>query len=109
KAIVTADGDKWVDEPHETRLSYMKEFGLQASLKNIERDLKDFHVEFDNWFSERTLYEDGQIPEAMQKLEEGNYIYEKDGATWFKSTAFGDDKDRVIVKQDGSYTYLTPD
>src|SRR5699024_11001871 len=88
KAIVTADGDKWVDEPHETRLSYMKEFGLQASLKNIERDLKDFHVEFDNWFSERTLYEDGQIPEAMQKLEEGNYIYEKDGATWFKSTAF---------------------
>ena len=109
KAIIEKDGDTWVEKSHEERVSYMKEFGLQASLKNIERDLQDFHVEFDNWFSERSLYKDGQIPEAVKKLEEGNYIYEKDGATWFKSTDFGDDKDRVIIKQDGSYTYLTPD
>ena len=109
KAIIEEDGDKWLENPQEERLSYMKEFGLQASLKNIDRDLQDFHVVFDNWFSERSLYKDGQIPEAIKKLEEGNYIYEKDGATWFKSTEFGDDKDRVIVKQDGSYTYLTPD
>lgn len=109
KAIVEEDGEKWLSESHEERLSYMKEYGLKASLKNIEKDLKDFHVVFDNWFSERSLYEDGQIPEALKKLEEGNYIYEKDGATWFKSTEFGDDKDRVVIKQDGSYTYLTPD
>src|SRR5699024_5273048 len=69
----------------------------------------DFHVEFDNWFSERTLYEDDQIPNAVQQLKESGYIYEKDGATWFKTTEFGDDKDRVIIKQDGNYTYLTPD
>src|SRR5690625_1628943 len=55
KAILQADGDKWLDKSHEERLSHMKEFGLQASLKNIERDLKDFQVVFDHWFSERSL------------------------------------------------------
>lgn len=109
KAIIARDGEQWLDKTHEERLTYMKEFGLQASLKNIEKDLKDFHVVFDNWFSERSLYKDGQIPEAVEKLKERDFIYEKDGATWFKSTEFGDDKDRVIIKQDGSYTYLTPD
>src|SRR5690606_26525405 len=110
KAIIEEDGDKWLEKSHQERLEYMKEYGLKASLKNIERDLKDFQVEFDNWFSERSLYEDNQIQDAIKKLEEGDYVYEKDGATWFKSTAFGeDDKDRVIIKQDGSYTYLTPD
>src|SRR5690606_30308212 len=75
----------------------------------IKKDLEQFRVEFDNWFSERSLYRDGKIDEALKVLEEGDYIYEKDGAKWFKSTAFGDDKDRVLDKQDGSYTYLTPD
>lgn len=109
KAIVAEDGNKWLEKSHEERFEYMKEYGLKASLRNIERDLKDFHVEFDNWFSERTLYEDDQIPNAIQQLKESGYIYEKDGATWFKTTEFGDDKDRVIIKQDGNYTYLTPD
>lgn len=109
KKIIEEDGGKWVEKSHEERFEYMKEYGLKASLANIERDLKDFGVVFDNWFSERSLYMDGQIDEAIQKLEAGGYIYEKDGATWFKSTEFGDDKDRVIIKSDGTYTYLTPD
>ena len=109
KKIIEEDGDKWVEKSHEERFEYMKEYSLKASLANIERDLKDFGVVFDNWFSERSLYKDGQIDEAIQKLEAGGYIYEKDGATWFKSTEFGDDKDRVIIKSDGTYTYLTPD
>src|SRR5699024_6531644 len=109
KAIVAEESNKWLEKYHEERFEYMKEYGLKASLRNIERDLKDFHVEFDNWFSERTLYEDDQIPNAVQQLKESGYIYEKDGATWFKTTEFGDDKDRVIIKQDGNYTYLTPD
>ncbi|MCG5102740.1 arginine--tRNA ligase [Oceanobacillus alkalisoli] len=109
KAIVAEDGNKWLDKTHEERFEYMKEYGLKASLRNIERDLKDFHVVFDNWFSERTLYEDEQIPNAIEKLKDGGYVYEEDGATWFKTTEFGDDKDRVIIKQDGNYTYLTPD
>lgn len=109
KKIVAQDGDKWVDRKQEERIAYFKEFGLQSSLENIKNDLKAFRVEFDNWFSERSLYQDNKIADALKKLDEGNYIYEKDDATWFKSTEFGDDKDRVLVKKDGSYTYLTPD
>jgi len=108
KQIVTEDGDKWLNEGEGERLDYFKECGLKASLANIEKDLKEFRVEFDTWFSERSLYDD-KINEALQELEEGNYTYEKDGALWFKSTEFGDDKDRVLRKQDGNYTYLTPD
>lgn len=108
KQIVTEDGDKWLNEAGGERLDYFKECGLKASLANIEKDLKEFRVEFDTWFSERSLYDD-KINEALQELEEGNYTYEKDGALWFKSTEFGDDKDRVLRKQDGNYTYLTPD
>lgn len=109
KKLVVQDGDKWVNREQEERIAHFKEFGLQSSLENIKNDLKAFRVEFDNWFSERSLYQDNKITDALEKLNEGNYIYEKDEATWFKSTDFGDDKDRVLVKKDGSYTYLTPD
>lgn len=108
KQIVEEDGDKWLDKPKEERIAYFKEYGLKSSLANIEKDLKEFRVAFDNWFSERSLYED-RINEALDKLKEGDYTYEKEGAVWFRSTDFGDDKDRVLVKQDGNYTYLTPD
>jgi arginyl-tRNA synthetase len=108
KQIVAEDGDKWLDQSEEERLDYFKECGLKASLENIEKDLKAFRVEFDTWFSERSLYEE-KIDEALEKLDEGNYTYEEEGALWFKSTEFGDDKDRVLRKQDGNYTYLTPD
>ncbi|WP_068673853.1 arginine--tRNA ligase [Oceanobacillus sp. Castelsardo] len=109
KKLVAQDGDKWANQAQEERIAYFKEFGLQSSLENIKNDLKAFRVEFDHWFSERSLYQDNQITDALKKLDEGSYIYEKEDATWFKSTDFGDDKDRVLVKKDGSYTYLTPD
>ncbi|RLL42858.1 arginine--tRNA ligase [Oceanobacillus piezotolerans] len=109
KNIVQEYGDEWAKKDKEERISFFKEFGLQSSLNNIKNDLKDFRVEFDNWFSEKSLYKDDKITDAIKVLEEGNYIYEKDDATWFKSTDFGDDKDRVLVKNDGNYTYLTPD
>lgn len=109
KKLVEEFGAEWADKPKDERIAFFKEFGLKSSLENIKKDLEQFRVEFDNWFSERSLYRDGKIDEALKVLEEGDYIYEKDGAKWFKSTAFGDDKDRVLVKQDGSYTYLTPD
>ncbi|MEK4306446.1 arginine--tRNA ligase [Oceanobacillus sp. M60] len=109
KNLVKEKGDAWAEKSHEERLDYFKEYGLKASLRNIENDLKDFRVEFDSWFSERSLFENDQIDAALQVLEDGGYTYEKDGALWFKTTAFGDDKDRVLIKQDGAYTYLTPD
>ncbi|RKQ31544.1 arginine--tRNA ligase [Oceanobacillus halophilus] len=108
KKIVAEDGDKWVNADKEERIAHFKEYGLQSSLENIKNDLQAFRVEFDNWFSERSLYKD-KITEALKTLDKENYIYEKDDATWFKSTEFGDDKDRVLVKKDGNYTYLTPD
>lgn len=99
--------DKWVHSEREERLAFFREYGLNYELGKIKEDLESFRVSFDSWFSERTLYKEGKITEALQVLDK--YTYEKDGATWFRSTEFGDDKDRVLVKQDGSYTYLTPD
>lgn len=109
KELVKKDGDKWQNANRDERLRYFREYGLHFQLNRIKQILKDFRVEFDNWFSETSLYEDGKVEAVLKTLEEKGYIYEKDGATWFKSTEFGDDKDRVLVKQDGSYTYLTPD
>lgn len=109
EALVEEAGGKWVHKEASERFDYFKEYGLKAMLQLIKEDLAHFRVHFDHWFSERTIYEDEQISEALNVLKQGDYIFEKDGATWFRSTAFGDDKDRVLIKQDGSYTYLTPD
>ncbi|WP_163969468.1 arginine--tRNA ligase [Oceanobacillus halotolerans] len=109
QTLVEEYGDKWATEDRESRLAFFKEYGLKYELGKLKKDLADFGVEFDNWFSEQSLYDDGKITEALDQLTKGNYTYEKDGATWLRSTDFGDDKDRVLIKQDGSYTYLTPD
>lgn len=101
--------EKWLEVTSEERLEVFKEHGLKTMLQMIEDVLEQFRVQFDNWFSERTLYDGTQIDDALQMLRTGNYVFEEDGATWFRTTEFGDDKDRVLVKQDGSYTYLTPD
>ncbi|MBO8156594.1 MAG: arginine--tRNA ligase [Bacillaceae bacterium] len=101
--------DKWAEKDEEERIAFFREYGLKFLLDRIKHDLEDYRVTFDNWFSETSLYEDGKIKEVLDKLDEKGYLYEKDGATWFKSTEFDDDKDRVLVKKDGSYTYLTPD
>ena len=101
--------DEWLQKGHDTRLAFFREYGLTYELDQIKKDLDAFRVHFDRWFSEQTLYEDEKIVSALADLQESGYTYEKDGATWFKSTAFEDDKDRVLIKQDGTYTYLTPD
>ncbi len=109
KTLVAEEGDKWATVPSEERIAYFKEYGLKSLLGKIEEDLADFRVNFDHWFSERSLYKDHQITDALAILQEGKYTYEQDGATWLRSTDYNDDKDRVLIKQDGSYTYLTPD
>ncbi len=93
------------DEVAETFIdsSYKKMLAL------IKKDLEDFGVYFDSWQSERGLYEEDEVQQAIKDLKERGYIYEKEGATWFTSTSFGDDKDRVIIKKDGEYTYFAPD
>lgn len=109
KKLAEEYGDKYVHVEESGRFEFFREYGLKYEMEKLKRDLEDFRVSFDVWYSETSLYQNGKIDTALAKLRENGHIYEKDGATWFKSTELGDDKDRVLIKQDGSYTYLTPD
>nr|WP_263324123.1 arginine--tRNA ligase [Neobacillus sp. Marseille-Q6967] len=101
--------DKYVNVDEQERFEFFREYGLKYEMAKLQKDLEDFRVGFDVWYSETSLYKNGKIDEALAALRKTGYIYEEDGATWLRSTDFGDDKDRVLIKQDGSYTYLTPD
>ena len=112
--ILDAEGAKWVDVEAGERASHFKELAYQMMLAHMKDVLGSVGVNFDNWFSERTLYvkdADGMSPidRIIARLDEGGYLFESEDATWFRTTDFGDDKDRVLVKSDGSYTYFTPD
>ncbi|MGI6511639.1 MAG: arginine--tRNA ligase [Catenisphaera adipataccumulans] len=96
-------------EPNEENLNFFREKGVEFELDKIKVDLDAFRVHFDVWTSERALRDSGAVERCVQVLKEKGYTYEKDGALWFRSTDFGDDKDRVLRKQDGSLTYLVPD
>lgn len=102
-------GDKFVNVPEQERYDYFRKHGLGVELAKLKKDLADFRVSFDEWFSETSLYENGKIDVALEKLRANGHVFEEDGATWFRSTTFGDDKDRVLIKNDGTYTYLLPD
>lgn len=84
-------------------------YATNTVLDGIKEDLANFGVTFDNWFSERSLHDDKSIDKAISALKDSNHTYEKDGALWFKSTQFGDEKDRVLVRSNGQYTYIAPD
>lgn len=109
KKLAEQFGTQYVQVEELERLSAFREYALKYELEKLKTDLEDFRVPFDVWYSETSLYQNGKIDTALEKLKHNGYIYEEDGATWFRSTDFGDDKDRVLIKQDGSYTYLTPD
>lgn len=98
-----------LDESEEARYEFFRTHGLKHEFGKLQKDLADFRVDFDVWFSETSLYKDGKVQVALDKLKANGHVFEEEGATWFRSTTFGDDKDRVLVKSDGSYTYLTPD
>ncbi|MFM1885626.1 MAG: arginyl-tRNA synthetase [Pseudomonadota bacterium] len=85
------------------------DLGLKAILADIENDLAEFGVTFDRWYSERSLADNGAIDRALQRLARHDHVYEKDGALWFRATAFGDDKDRVVVRENGVKTYFASD
>jgi arginyl-tRNA synthetase len=109
KSLAEEFGDKYVNVDEQERFEFFREYGLKYEMAKLQKDLEDFRVRFDVWYSETSLYKNGKIDEALKVLRERGYIYEEEGATWLRSTDFGDDKDRVLIKQDGSYTYLTPD
>ena len=88
---------------------FFKEYGTKVELEKLKKDLELFRVNFDVWTSEKTLYQRNLVEEALGKLRDNDMLYENEGATWLRTTKYNDDKDRVIKKTDGSYTYLTPD
>jgi arginyl-tRNA synthetase len=85
------------------------DFAADYILRIIKQELSDFGVNFDCWYSQKELAKSGKIEDSFAQLRNKGFLYEQDGALWFKSTAFGDDKDRVVIKSDGSQTYLAPD
>jgi arginyl-tRNA synthetase len=109
KRLAEEFGDRYIHADEKERYEFFREYGLKYELEKLQKDLEMFRVRFDVWYSETSLYHNGKIDEALRVLRENGHVYEKDGATWFRSTTFGDDKDRVLIKNDGSYTYLTPD
>ena len=109
KRIVKIYGDKFMQMEEEDRLHEFKTLALKEKLAALKEDLQAFNVDFDVWFSEKTLHEEGRIKAACDYLLERGYMYEKDGALWLKSTEYGDDKDRVVIRDNGIPTYLAAD
>ncbi|MDT8386681.1 MAG: arginine--tRNA ligase [Thiogranum sp.] len=92
-----------------TRYREVFDLGLDSILENIRRDLEEFGVHYDEWFSERSLADTGAVTRAIERLQQSGYTYEKNGALWFRSTDFGDEKDRVMVRDNGQTTYFASD
>jgi len=109
KEIAKKDGNKWVDDDSTERFDYFKKVGTKLELDKIKVDLDLYKVEFDHYQSELDLYRSGKVDNVLKILRESPYGFEKEGAFWLKTTEFGDDKDRVLIKSDGSLTYFTPD
>ena len=104
--VKDAFGDKYLNN---FDMDFFKEFGTNELLNNLKNDLNKFNVTFDTWFSEKSLYKNGAVSGVLSLLNEKEYTYKKDDALWLKTSNYTDEKDRVIVKSDGSYTYLLPD
>ncbi|AKS67815.1 arginine--tRNA ligase [Staphylococcus coagulans] len=98
-----------VDLAEDERLKTFRKLGVDYEMEKLKQDLADFNTHFDHWFSETSLYEKNEIKAVLAKMDELGYTYEKDGATWLRTTDFKDDKDRVLIKKDGTYTYFLPD
>ncbi|WP_025690150.1 arginine--tRNA ligase [Paenibacillus zanthoxyli] len=109
KELVADKGDSLLELSPGDRAAFFRAYGLEKELDKIKRDLGRFRVAFDIWYSETSLYETGEVLRALDELRDRGEVYEEDGATWLRTTKYGDDKDRVLIKNDGTYTYLTPD
>jgi arginyl-tRNA synthetase len=102
-------GDRLTGLPVAQRVALLRGWAVERLKAGQDRDLRDFGVVFDEWFPESRVYEEGRIQETLDALGARDLTYHDEGATWLRTTAFGDDKDRVLIKQDGTYTYLVPD
>jgi arginyl-tRNA synthetase len=109
QAVIDKDGSSHLDKQDEDALTFFRKFSKDSILEGIRNDLKEFRVEFDRWFSEASLDEGDSVNRAIDWLRDKGFVYEKDGATWVKTSQFQDDADRVIIKQGGERTYFCSD
>jgi len=107
--IISEKGDRFLNLPEAAAIDELGKIGLAKVLAGTRADLKKLRVEFDVWYSEKTLYENGQFEKAMALLRKGGYVAEREGATWFVSTSLGEDKDNVIIRSNGLPTYFGAD
>ena len=108
QSIIDREGDKYLSMKESERLTVFKKVALEEKLSILKKDLTDFHVSFDQWFSEKSLYPD-QVNAAIDTLKDKGKLYEKDGAWWLRTTDNGDDKDRVVIRANGVPTYFCSD
>ncbi len=108
KAIIEKDGEKYLAMTEEERLAAFRTIALEEKLAALKKDLADFHVTFDRWYSEKSLYPD-KVEKALAELREKGLLYEKEGAEWLRTTDNGDDKDRVVIRANGEPTYFCSD
>lgn len=111
REIAEQDGDKWLTADPKERLEYFMQEGKTRELKKIEKDLDLYRVHMQSWIHETFFYENDmqRIKDCIQRMDDMGLVYEKDGALWLKTTDYGDEKDRVLRKSDGTLSYLTPD
>jgi arginyl-tRNA synthetase len=108
KILVKADPNI-LKLPEEQQIIEFRERAYKWQLSDQQRVLKTFNTNFDTWFSERSLHDSGAVEHGLQELKKKGHVFDTDGATWLRTTDFGDDKDRVLLKADGTYTYFTSD
>ena len=102
-------GEGLLDQDEETAISYCARYAAEHIIAEIRQDLLSFGVQFDNWFSEQSLYDSGRVDSMVENFRNLNLIYEKEGALWFNTSRFGDEKDRVVVRKNGQTTYFASD
>lgn len=103
------NADKYVDMPSQERRDALIRFGLEKNIARIKEDLKEYRIHFDIWFNESKLHNNGELNETIEILKQNGYTYEKDGALWYKATAFGAEKDDVLIRANGYPTYFAAD
>ena len=109
QGIIDKHGKEFLDKQVDEVLPFFRKYSLDSILSGIRNDLSEFGVEFDRWFNEKSLYDDQLVDTAVNWLRDKKHIYDKDGAVWLNSSAFKDEKDRVLIKQSGEKTYFCSD
>ncbi|OPL16051.1 MAG: arginine--tRNA ligase [delta proteobacterium ML8_D] len=107
--IVSKEGDKYLNIPLESCLTFFIDTAVGIIASDIRKDLEEFGVHYDNWFSERTLHESGLVDKTISELQDKGYMFEKEGALWFRAMLLGDEKDRVVKRSNGVLTYFASD